>query len=113
MFRSALVTGGASGIGAAAVALLEAEGCDVTSLDLATGFDVADATAWEQVGAVDFAFLNAGVATGVGEIAELVQLWESGAVQPVVGAEFALSEASAAHALIEDRGHVGKVVLVP
>ena len=71
MFRSALVTGAASGIGAAAVATLEAEGCDVLSLDLATGFDVADATAWQQVGAVDFAFLNAGVATGVGEIAEL------------------------------------------
>jgi len=71
LFRSALVTGAASGIGAAAVATLEAEGCDVLPLDLATGFDVADATAWEQVGAVDFAFLNAGVATGVGEIAEL------------------------------------------
>jgi NAD(P)-dependent dehydrogenase (short-subunit alcohol dehydrogenase family) len=71
LFRSALVTGGASGIGAAAVSALEAEGCDVLSLDLATGFDVADATAWEQVGAVDFAFLNAGVATGMGEIAEL------------------------------------------
>jgi len=71
LFRSALVTGAASGIGAAAVATLEAEGCDVLSLDLATGFDVADATAWQQVGAVDFAFLNAGVATGVGEIAEL------------------------------------------
>ena len=71
LFRSALVTGAASGIGAAAVATLEAEGCDVLPLDLATGFDVADATAWEQVGAVDFAFLNAGVATGMGEIAEL------------------------------------------
>ncbi len=71
MVRSALVTGGASGIGAAAVALLEAEGCDVTSLDLATGFDVADSAAWEGVGAVDFAFLNAGVATGSNDVAEL------------------------------------------
>ena len=71
MFRSALVTGGASGIGAATVALLEAEGCDVQSLDLATGFDVADAEAWASVGAVDFAFLNAGVATGANEIADL------------------------------------------
>ena len=71
LFRSALVTGGASGIGAAAVALLEAEGCDVTSLDLATGFDVADSAAWEGVGAVDFAFLNAGVATGSNDVAEL------------------------------------------
>jgi NAD(P)-dependent dehydrogenase (short-subunit alcohol dehydrogenase family) len=71
LFRSALVTGGASGIGAEAVALLEGEGCDVLSLDLVSGFDVADAVAWEQVGAVDFAFLNAGVSTGVSEIAAL------------------------------------------
>jgi NAD(P)-dependent dehydrogenase (short-subunit alcohol dehydrogenase family) len=71
LFRSALVTGGASGIGAEAVALLEGEGCDVLSLDLVSGFDVADAAAWEQVGAVDFAFLNAGVSTGVSEIAAL------------------------------------------
>lgn len=71
LFRSALVTGGASGIGAAAVAQLEAEGCDVTSLDLATGFDVCDPAAWDGVGAVDFAFLNAGVATGSNDVAEL------------------------------------------
>jgi NAD(P)-dependent dehydrogenase (short-subunit alcohol dehydrogenase family) len=71
LFRSALVTGGASGIGAAAVALLEAEGCDVTSLDLATGFDVGDPAAWDGAGAVDFAFLNAGVATGSNDVAKL------------------------------------------
>jgi NAD(P)-dependent dehydrogenase (short-subunit alcohol dehydrogenase family) len=71
LFRSALVTGGASGIGAAAVSLLEAEGCEVRSLDLATGFDVAEAAAWVSVEAVDFAFLNAGVATGVNEIGAL------------------------------------------
>jgi NAD(P)-dependent dehydrogenase (short-subunit alcohol dehydrogenase family) len=71
LFRSALVTGGASGIGAATVALLETEGCEVQSLDLATGFDVGDAGAWESIGAVDFAFLNAGVATGAYDVAEL------------------------------------------
>jgi NAD(P)-dependent dehydrogenase (short-subunit alcohol dehydrogenase family) len=71
LFRSALVTGGASGIGAAAIQLLRAEGCEVRSLDLATGFDVADPAAWESVEAVDFAFLNAGVATGSNEIAGL------------------------------------------
>ena len=70
-FGSALVTGGASGIGAAMVALLEADGCEVQSLDLATGFDVGDARAWEDVGAVDFAFLNAGIATGSNEIDSL------------------------------------------
>lgn len=71
MSGKALVTGGASGIGAAAVELLEAEGIEVEVLDLATGFDVGEAAAWESVGPVDFAFLNAGVATGVGEIADL------------------------------------------
>jgi NAD(P)-dependent dehydrogenase (short-subunit alcohol dehydrogenase family) len=60
-FRSALVTGGASGIGAAVVRLLEEEGTAVDSLDLATGFDVSDPAAWDAVGDVDFAFLNAGV----------------------------------------------------
>jgi NAD(P)-dependent dehydrogenase (short-subunit alcohol dehydrogenase family) len=71
LFRSALVTGAASGIGAATVALLEADGVDVQALDLASGFDVGDAAAWEAVGPVDFAFLNAGVSTGANEIAEL------------------------------------------
>ena len=61
MFRSALVTGGASGIGAAVVRLLEQEGTAVESLDIATGFDVSDPAAWDAVGEVDFAFLNAGV----------------------------------------------------
>ncbi len=44
---------------------------------------------------------------------ELVGLWEAGVVRPVVGSEFPLAAAAAAHALIEERGHVGKVVLVP
>jgi NADPH:quinone reductase-like Zn-dependent oxidoreductase len=44
---------------------------------------------------------------------ELVGLWEQGAIRPVVGAELPLAEAAAAHELIERRGHVGKVVLVP
>jgi NAD(P)-dependent dehydrogenase (short-subunit alcohol dehydrogenase family) len=69
--RTALVTGGASGIGAATVELLEREGVQVRVLDLRDGFDVADPDAWESVGPVDFAFLNAGVATGVTEVADL------------------------------------------
>jgi NADPH2:quinone reductase len=44
---------------------------------------------------------------------ELAELWEEGALKPVVGAEFPLAEAAAAHRLIDDRKHVGKVVLVP
>ena len=45
--------------------------------------------------------------------AELLDLWSNGAVRPIVGAEFPLAEAAAAHRLIEERKHVGKVVLVP
>jgi NADPH2:quinone reductase len=45
--------------------------------------------------------------------AELLALWESGAIRPVVGATFSLEEAERAHALIEAREHVGKVVLQP
>lgn len=55
------MTGGASGIGAAIVARLEREGSEVQVLDLRDGFDVSDPAAWERVGAVDLACLNAGV----------------------------------------------------
>lgn len=44
---------------------------------------------------------------------ELLGLWQEGAVRPIVGAEFPLEQAADAHRLIEDRRHVGKVVLVP
>jgi NAD(P)-dependent dehydrogenase (short-subunit alcohol dehydrogenase family) len=64
----ALVTGGASGIGAAIVERLDAEGLTVEVLDLATGFDVADPEAWERVGAVDVACLNAGVLGGPADV---------------------------------------------
>lgn len=46
-------------------------------------------------------------------IGELLELWERGALKPHVGAEFPLAEAADAHRLVEERGHVGKVVLVP
>jgi NAD(P)-dependent dehydrogenase (short-subunit alcohol dehydrogenase family) len=62
--RTALVTGAASGIGAATVDLLRREGAEVRPLDLVDGFDVADPQGWESVGPVDLACLNAGATTG-------------------------------------------------
>ena len=69
--ETALVTGGASGIGAAAVRLLESEGARVESLGLENGFDVAQPADWERVGPVDLAFLNAGVISSQRDIAAL------------------------------------------
>jgi NADPH:quinone reductase len=46
-------------------------------------------------------------------IGELLELWSAGAVKPLVGASYPLEDADKAHELIEARGHVGKVVLVP
>jgi NADPH:quinone reductase len=44
---------------------------------------------------------------------DVLRLWESGAVRPVVGAEYPLEEAAEAHRLVEERRSTGKVVLVP
>jgi NAD(P)-dependent dehydrogenase (short-subunit alcohol dehydrogenase family) len=68
---TALVTGAAGGIGKAIVAKLRSEGFDVKELDLVSGFDVTDPEAWEHVGSVDLACLNAGVVTGSEDIATL------------------------------------------
>ncbi len=68
---TALVTGSAGGIGSAIVAKLRAEGFEVKELDLVNGFDVADPEAWEHIGSVDLACLNAGVLTGSNDIATL------------------------------------------
>ncbi len=67
----ALVTGGASGLGAAIVSRLRIEGFAVDVLDLETGFDVADPDAWQEIGPVDVACLNAGVLGGPADPAEL------------------------------------------
>lgn len=49
----------------------------------------------------------------VGEaVGELLGLWQTGALKPLVGAEFPLDEVEAAHALVESRQSVGKVVLL-
>ena len=44
----AIVTGGASGLGAAIVSRLRSEGFEVDVLDLTTGFDVTDPAQWER-----------------------------------------------------------------
>ena len=44
---------------------------------------------------------------------ELIALWRRGSIRPVVGAEYPLAEAQAAHELIASRRSTGKVVLVP
>ena len=44
---------------------------------------------------------------------ELLALWARGEIDPLVGATFPLADARDAHALIEARRHVGKVVLEP
>jgi NAD(P)-dependent dehydrogenase (short-subunit alcohol dehydrogenase family) len=65
----AVVTGGASGIGAATAALLESRGATVAILDLATGCDVGDADSVdaavaavaERHGRIDVLINNAGI----------------------------------------------------
>jgi len=44
---------------------------------------------------------------------DVLRLWESGAVRPIVGHEIPLDDAGEAHRLIEMRKTTGKVVLVP
>jgi len=68
---TALVTGSAGGIGSAIVQKLRGEGFTVRELDLVNGFDVTDPQAWEHIGSVDFACLNAGVLTGSEDVANL------------------------------------------
>lgn len=48
-----------------------------------------------------------------GAVDELLGLWRQGAISPVVGADYPLQEAAAAHELVASRASTGKVVLVP
>jgi len=50
----------------------------------------------------------------VGEaVGELLGLWGTGALKPVVGAEFPLADVERGHELVESRKSTGKVVLLP
>jgi NADPH2:quinone reductase len=44
---------------------------------------------------------------------ELLELWSGRRIRPVAGAEFPLADVEDAHALVESRRSVGKVVLLP
>jgi NADPH:quinone reductase len=46
-------------------------------------------------------------------VGELLGLWQTGALKPLIGAELPLEEVERAHALVESRKSVGKVVLLP
>jgi NAD(P)-dependent dehydrogenase (short-subunit alcohol dehydrogenase family) len=76
--KIALVTGGASGIGAATVALLESRGATVVVADLSTGVDVTDEGAVDALvagivaehGRLDLAANVAGTSGTYGEVAD-------------------------------------------
>jgi NAD(P)-dependent dehydrogenase (short-subunit alcohol dehydrogenase family) len=68
-----LVTGSAGGIGREIVERLEREGTEVQELDLVTGFDVSDPTAWQSIDRVELACLNAGITTSTSSITELTR----------------------------------------
>jgi 2-keto-3-deoxy-L-fuconate dehydrogenase len=61
--QKALVTGSASGIGAAAAGLLSAQGAEVIGVDLAEGRDVADEAMWDalDLSGLRLAVLSAGI----------------------------------------------------
>ncbi|WP_282949606.1 MULTISPECIES: SDR family NAD(P)-dependent oxidoreductase [unclassified Sphingopyxis] len=72
--RTALITGSASGIGAATAALLQAEGARIIGVDLSQGRDVASPDMWNALAGelvdTDIAVVNAGIATA-GQIADI------------------------------------------
>jgi NADPH2:quinone reductase len=45
--------------------------------------------------------------------AALVELWQNGQIDPLIGAELPLGDAPQALGRLADRGTIGKVVLLP
>lgn len=110
--RTALITGHASGIGAATAALLVAEGARVIGVDLAQGQDVSDPALWQELAGdlagVDIAVVNAGIATAA-PLADLdFAHWRRTLAVNLDGAMLSLQ--AAMRAMI-DHGRGGAIVL--
>jgi NAD(P)-dependent dehydrogenase (short-subunit alcohol dehydrogenase family) len=122
--RKALVTGGASGIGAAVTTALQKEGVRVASLDLQAGgpadltysCDVSDeaavagavGSAVADLGGLDYAFVNAGIA-GMGSVLTMpMEEWDRITRVNLRGAFMTLQHTARA---IKAGGHGGAIVL--
>jgi NAD(P)-dependent dehydrogenase (short-subunit alcohol dehydrogenase family) len=103
--RIAVVTGGAKGIGAATVALLEKHGARAVSLDLSQGCDVSDEAAvkeaFARLGAIDILVNNAGRAIRRAATEISVDEWEA-VMELNVTATFLCSRL--AHPYMKQRG---------
>ena len=116
--QTALIHAAAGGVGTAAVQLAKPQG-EIVAVGYAGGM-------WPEVNPAVLVGRNVAVrglyvgrlmrhAPHVVETAvrTCLDLWEQGAVKPVVGATFPLERVAEAHRLMEERKSVGKVVLVP